>query len=868
MRAGRLVFPCLFPLLLLVARADAQQLDLQVESEELHANLPFVLTVLARGFAEEPQPSLSKLAIPGCKVTPLGVTPNVSSMVQVVNGRRSEYRNVSFAFRFRIEAPQPGTYSVPTLVAEQGGKRAEGRPARLQVKALEETRDMQVRLVLPERPVWVGETFNASLEWYLRRDVSNRTFVVPLFDEDGWLEAEPEPGNEPRLGGFHAGARQLELPYRRDKASLDGAEYTRFRFLVRITPIKAGLLTARPPRVVAELETGYGRDGFGFPMPMTKLFSATGKPVRLEIRPLPQQGRPESFKNAVGTAFSIEVQAGRTVVRVGDPIELKILIRGNGRLAGLILPDLHAAGLSRELFAVPGEPVTGELLDDGKGKLFRVSVRLKSTKTTKIPALSFSYFDPDKGTYHTSQSQPIALSVQGSALVGAQDVIDAAPERKKEQGAEKQAEPPALSLVGAELALSDERTTLRRAASVGTLAPWLVLFYGLPVLFFLVQRWRLRTRKSREHQDEARKLLRRLQQELHAASREPAREAAPRLLAILRALRRQLGQRFDEPLLARLETEAYSPDAAQQPLNPTLLKEIQELAAGWAAHAGRNSGQSSGAATLGLLLVVGFGLDAPRTAFAAGEEPMLQQARNSYRLALSRNGRDQRRSEFARAEALYRELGALHPECPELLTDWGNAALLAQEPGRAVLAYRRALRLDPSAERARRNLGFLRDRLPEWLPRPRSPGAIDSLFFWYRLWSRPTLHLILAVNFAILLLLLTPWSMAPGHRRLLRGAAAVAAASFATLALSLLLERDQSADGVLLVHGAVLRSADSLGAPPALGHPLPAGAEVTVLSARNEWARIELADGQNGWVPTSTVERVDRPQQAAPVALP
>ena len=321
-------------LLLLVAsvapgRAQAQQLSLQLDSDEVYAGLPFVLTVAARGFDESPQPTLSKLAIPGCKVTSLGVSPNVSSMVQIVNGQRSEFRNVTFAYRFRIETTQSGQYTVPPLTAEQGGKKATSPPARFSVKSVDDTKDMQLRLILPERPLWVGETVDATLEWYLRRDVGQRTFSVPLFDQDEWVEIEAPPG-QPRLGGFQAGSRQLELPYSQDKANLDGSEFARFRFQFRLTPSKVGTLSLPPARIVAALNVGFGRDVFGFQVPESRLFAAATKPLKLEIRPLPQAGRPASFKNAVGSAFNIEVSAGRTVVRVGDPIELRILLRGNG----------------------------------------------------------------------------------------------------------------------------------------------------------------------------------------------------------------------------------------------------------------------------------------------------------------------------------------------------------------------------------------------------------------------------------------------------------------------------------------------------------------------------------------------------------
>ncbi|HRI54317.1 MAG TPA: BatD family protein, partial [Pseudomonadota bacterium] len=407
-------------------RAAAQQLTLHLDADEVYANLPFVLSVAAQGFDETPQPTLSPLTIANCRVTPLGVTPNVSSMLQIINGQRTESRSVTFVYRFRVEAAKPGQYVVPALTAQQGATKAQSQPARFTVRAVDDSKDMQLRLSLPDRPLWVGETVEGSLDWYLRRDVGNRTFAVPLFDLDDWLEIEA-PAGDPKLAGFHAGSRQFELPYKQDKAALDGTDYTRFRFQFRLTPSKAGVLSPPPARVVAELRTGIGRDPFGFQVPESALFQAVSKPLRLEIRPLPQAGRPAGFKNAVGSSFALEVQAGRTVVRLGDPIELRILLRGNGRLAGLILPELSAMGLSEQYFGAPEEPPAGELLEDGKGKLFRVTVRLRSTEAREIPALSLGYFDPDKGSFQIVHSQPIALSVKGSAVVGAGDVVGSAP---------------------------------------------------------------------------------------------------------------------------------------------------------------------------------------------------------------------------------------------------------------------------------------------------------------------------------------------------------------------------------------------------------------------------------------------------------
>ena len=851
------------------AIASAQQLTLHLENDEVYANVPFVLTVAARGFDETPQPTLSKLAIPGCKVTPLGVEPQVSSMVQIVNGQRSERREVSFAFRFRVEAAQGGQYTVPVLTAEQGGKRAQSQAARFSVRGVEDTRDMQLRLVLPERPLWVGETVDASLEWYLRRSVGNRSFAVPLFDQEEWLEVEAPPG-EPRLQGFRAGSKPLELPYDQQKVTLDGAQYSRFKFQFRLTPTRPGTLSPPPPRVVAELQTGVGQDMFGFQVPQSQLFQAVAKPVKIEIRPLPLTGRPPSFKNAVGRAFGMEVQAGRTVVRVGDPIELRVLIRGSGRLSGLILPELAAMGLVAEQFSAPEEPPSGEVLEDGKGKLFRVSARLRSTDVKEIPALSFSYFDPEQGSYKTVTSQPIALSVKGSAVVAAGDVVSAPPGAgagpapgdaaggKAVKGA---ADAPALLLVGADLALSDERLTLLRAPSLRRVLPLVVGLYAAALLLLVVHAVRVRKRAAWQRDAEIQQSVQRLQKALAAAESEAARDAAPRLAAALRALLKELGQpaAAGRALLDRLETEAYSPSAAQKPLPADLRKDVATLAQSLADAAKQRPAAGRVSAAVALLLVPALGLPGLARAVetdAASDAALtqkLQRARAAYQTALGESDRDRRRSGFAEAETALRELTVALADRPQLLADWGNAALLAQEPGRAVLAYRRALQLDPTLLRARRNLAFVRDRLPDWLPRSRAGGALDSVLFVGQALPVPHRQVGLAAAVLLTVALLIPWQR---RRRSLRVAAALPGLFGAALLGSLLTEHDAARDAVVVVPGAILRSADSAGAPSAFSHPLPAGAEVIVDEARGDFTRVSLADGHTGWLPASVLTAV------------
>jgi hypothetical protein len=98
-----------------------------------------------------------------------------------------------------------------------------------------------------------------------------------------------------------------------------------------------------------------------------------------------------------------------------------------------------------------------------------------------------------------------------------------------------------------------------------------------------------------------------------------------------------------------------------------------------------------------------------------------------------------------------------------------------------------------------------------------------------------------------------PWS---GRRR--RGLAAAAVLPLAiwlAMAASLLLEDRHDRDAVVM-DAVVLRAADSAGAPAALTQPLPRGAEIAILERRDDWSRVRIASGTEGWIPSGAVETV------------
>jgi hypothetical protein len=230
----------------------------------------------------------------------------------------------------------------------------------------------------------------------------------------------------------------------------------------------------------------------------------------------------------------------------------------------------------------------------------------------------------------------------------------------------------------------------------------------------------------------------------------------------------------------------------------------------------------------------------------------LGDGRAAYEEAMAASGASVRKAAFARAATAFAEVVRQHPDRPELLADWGNAALGAGDVATATLAYRRSLALDAGNARARANLAWLRSRQPKPFQPEASAGATDTLLFFHS-WPRSQRLVVGAAAFAIAVLLLVPWT---GRRRRAQlYVAPLPLLVWLAMIISVVFE-DRHVDDAVVMEGVTMRAADSPGAPAAISQPLPRGAEVTILERRAAWTRIEIANGTTGWVPEGSVERV------------
>ncbi len=139
--------------------------------------------------------------------------------------------------------------------------------------------------------------------------------------------------------------------------------------------------------------------------------------LKLDVKPLPEAGRPADFSGAVGS-FRLKTVADRTSLDLGDAVAVRVTIEGEGSLQSAAAPTL-AAPPEVKVY----EPKT---LEDamtgadhlGARKTWEWVVVPLTPGAVKIPGPSFGYFDPASGSYKQLNAEIPELTVRRGSSSG------------------------------------------------------------------------------------------------------------------------------------------------------------------------------------------------------------------------------------------------------------------------------------------------------------------------------------------------------------------------------------------------------------------------------------------------------------------
>lgn len=372
------------------------------------------------------------------------------------NGRRSE----SVIFTCPVMAAKQGTFNIAGIALPVDGEQLAVEELTLEAKG-EAPRLGLVRLTVNRSEPFVSEPILLTFDFLSKEMPASVEFAIPWFPPKGFLVVDPvdresrqgrtmlNDGEKAVVVNREGQAQQVICSLARAKA--EGESYIRFRFQRLLTPLAAGSFELTPSEARCKFETGQTRSRgggifddwgpFGFGRNRTyKDVLCAAPALKLIVRDLPEQGRPESFAGSVGH-FELDASVSPKEVKVGDPITVKMVVSGTGNIEGVATPQMEATkgfrlyeAESNATVEVSGTMFRGQ-------KAFSLPIVPVDDTVTEVPRLQFSFFDPEEKAYRTLSAGPFPITVSPDVTGDTVGLITA-----PEQGQRKLAVRPAAGV--------------------------------------------------------------------------------------------------------------------------------------------------------------------------------------------------------------------------------------------------------------------------------------------------------------------------------------------------------------------------------------------------------------------------------------
>ncbi len=403
--------------------------------------------------------------------------PNTSSSVQIINGAMSSSRTYSFYLQpkekgsftigpaaFNHKGQNYASNSLTVTVGSSNAPAQQGENA--PTNDSDDTRNLFLKTEVSKRQAVVGEQLIVEYKLYFRLNVRG-------------YNVDKMPANT----GFWS--EDFEMPAQPviDSKVIDGLNYNvAVLKKVALFPTQAGPLEIQPLQLTVEALAPQQRrrsqsvfdSFFDDPFGRTVRRTVTSPVIKIDVQPTPAAGKPANFSGAVGR-FDFSAALDKNQVPANEAVSLKLKLSGQGniKLAELPVPELHPDLERYDPKFDASINSAGNAIQGSKSAEYVLIPRLPGAYT--IPALSFTFFDPQTRQYKSVQSAPIGLTVTpGSGPSGTVTSAPSASARRE------------VMLLGKDIRFIKNETIFIPAGHLALHNPvyWLTLI--LPGLLFLL----------------------------------------------------------------------------------------------------------------------------------------------------------------------------------------------------------------------------------------------------------------------------------------------------------------------------------------------------------------------------------------------
>lgn len=405
------------------AGATAQEVAVSYTADKTWVDTPIQIQFTIENARDIGDPELPD--VEGLEIEYLGIT-NEFSQTSIINGVRTSKRSVSLSVA--VNPVRAGIFTIPPISIEVDGKPYGS--SSISIEAVAPTNDGRVLVEVtgPDRPVFFGEAVELTLEIWIEQFVSE-LYDVEASESVTWQLVDL---NQTQWGPFLESIKELVNARRKPSGALrirDGRRYFVYELRREVRPANLGELERLTDVTLAvSYPSGVrrSRSVFNSGLEFSGLVPLRVRAERsdMEVLPLPETDRPADFRGAVGE-FLVRASATPTTVAAGDPITLSFLV-GNVKDGDSVLDTLRPPPLDElaplvDRFKVPSDPIAG-IVESGI-KIFTQTIRPRSEDVTEIPAIPFSFFDPDRREYQTVYTEPIPINVLPSEVLDEGDII-------------------------------------------------------------------------------------------------------------------------------------------------------------------------------------------------------------------------------------------------------------------------------------------------------------------------------------------------------------------------------------------------------------------------------------------------------------
>jgi hypothetical protein len=394
------------------ARGQDVQVSASVSSDTVGVEDQFQFTLKVSGAdsGDAESPRLSR--IEGFRIVS---GPSVSAEYQWINGRRRS----SKSFIYELIPEREGQFTIGSVEIRVRGGTYKTQP--VQVRVTSAPRNPAPRTQRPPNPF---DPFQEEEEAPARKpagDVFIRseldrnsaypgqqvTLSYKLYTEVGISGIELQ--ESPPLSGFWVENLEVEKNPKGLRQIVNGREYLVYTIKKQaLFATTTGQLKI-PSSLFAVSATSRG-DFFGVFGRTQTLYRRTQE-LSLDVKPLPEKGRPTGFSNAVGE-FNLTAAIDKSRAATGEAVALQIKLQGRGNIKMIpdvavpSLPDftIYSSKRADNIRSVAENQIGGD-------KTWEYVIVPKAPGRQFIPALSFSCFNAERDRYETVTTPALELDV-------------------------------------------------------------------------------------------------------------------------------------------------------------------------------------------------------------------------------------------------------------------------------------------------------------------------------------------------------------------------------------------------------------------------------------------------------------------------